>query len=113
MFALGKLGKLFFMAFGADMFAGQDCQISIVGFLVFAAVAISTGNVFCRVLAGSPVSHLSRGYLFMTGDTGVFRSLLSPATCCLINPDKEKTVEKAFQLTKDLSTHLRNQYKLL
>ena len=39
-------------------------------------------------------------------------SLLSPATCCLINPDKEKTVEKAFKLTKDLSTHLRNKYKL-
>jgi hypothetical protein len=31
------------------------------------------------------------------------QSLLSPATCCLINPDKEKTVEKAFILIKDLN----------
>ena len=28
------------------------------------------------------------------------RSMLSPATCCLINPDKEKTVEKAFKNDK-------------
>jgi len=26
------------------------------------------------------------------------RSMLSPATCCLINPDGEKTVEKAFRM---------------
>jgi len=39
-------------------------------------------------------------------------SLLSPATCCLINEDKEKTVEKAFQLTKALSHKFREKYKL-
>jgi hypothetical protein len=35
------------------------------------------------------------------------RSMLSPATCCLINPDREKTVEKAFAVTRDLSRRLR------
>jgi hypothetical protein len=28
--------------------------------------------------------------------------LISPATCCLVNQDKERTVEKAFQLTQNL-----------
>ena len=40
------------------------------------------------------------------------RSLLSPATCCLVNPDKEKTVEKAFKLTRELSAALREKYRL-
>jgi len=40
------------------------------------------------------------------------RSLLSPATCCLVNPDGEKTVEEAFHVIKDLSARLREKYKL-
>lgn len=40
------------------------------------------------------------------------RSLLSPATCCLVNPDKEKTVEKAFKMISRLSERLREKYKL-
>jgi hypothetical protein len=40
------------------------------------------------------------------------QSLLSPATCCLINPDKEKTVERAFQAVRDLSHLLRRRYRL-
>ena len=42
----------------------------------------------------------------------ISRSLLSPATCCLVNPDKEETVEKAFVLTNQLSVRLREKYKL-
>ena len=38
------------------------------------------------------------------------RSLLSPATCCLVNPDGEKTVEKAFRSIKTLSERLREKY---
>jgi len=41
------------------------------------------------------------------------RSLLSPATCCLINLDGEKTVEKAFAMVQELSTRLREKYRLL
>jgi len=41
------------------------------------------------------------------------RSLLSPATCCLVNPDREKTVEKAFKLTQELSVSLREKYRLI
>ena len=41
------------------------------------------------------------------------RSLLSPATCCLVNPDGEKTVEKAFQVIRRLSESLREKYRLL
>jgi hypothetical protein len=40
------------------------------------------------------------------------RSLLSPATCCLVNPDGEKTVEEAFHVIRDLSAKLREKYKL-
>ncbi len=40
------------------------------------------------------------------------RSLLSPATCCLVNPDGEKTVEEAFKVIKALSARLRAKYKL-
>ena len=40
-------------------------------------------------------------------------SMISPATCCLVNQDREKTVEKAFQLTNALSEDLREHYKLI
>ena len=41
------------------------------------------------------------------------RSMLSPATCCLVNPDGEKTVEEAFKMIKQLSERLREKYELL
>lgn len=41
------------------------------------------------------------------------RSLLSPATCCLVNPDGEKTVEKAFEMITSLSARLREKYRLI
>jgi hypothetical protein len=40
------------------------------------------------------------------------RSLLSPATCCLVNPDREKTVEAAFRMIKTFSERLRETYGL-
>lgn len=40
------------------------------------------------------------------------QSMLSPATCCLVNPDKEKTVDKAFASVRALSVMLREKYKL-
>ncbi len=40
------------------------------------------------------------------------RSMLSPATCCLINPDKEKTVERAFDAVLQISGRLREKYGL-
>lgn len=40
------------------------------------------------------------------------RSLLSPATCCLVNPDGEKTVEQAFQMIRNLSGRLRRRFNL-
>jgi len=38
--------------------------------------------------------------------------MLSPATCCLVNPDGEKTVEKAFETTIKLSQRLREKMNL-
>jgi hypothetical protein len=38
------------------------------------------------------------------------RSLLSPATCCLVNPDREKTVERAFAVIRDLSRQLKEKF---
>jgi len=40
------------------------------------------------------------------------RSLLSPATCCLVNPDREKTVEKAFDRIREISRRMRERYAL-
>ncbi|OPL16459.1 MAG: hypothetical protein AVO38_07820 [delta proteobacterium ML8_D] len=40
----------------------------------------------------------------------ISRSLISPATCCLVNPDGEKTVEKAFGVVKELSRRLKDRY---
>jgi len=40
------------------------------------------------------------------------KSMLSPATCCLVNPDREKTVEQAFQVVKELSSRLRSRFKV-
>jgi len=37
--------------------------------------------------------------------------MLSPATCCLVNPDAEKTVEKAFSVVNELSQRLREKYQ--
>lgn len=41
------------------------------------------------------------------------RSMLSPATCCLVNPDGERTVEKAFTTIRELSRRLREKNGLL
>jgi len=40
------------------------------------------------------------------------QSLLAPATCNLMNPDKEKTVGKAFEILKELSRKIRKKYGL-
>ena len=40
------------------------------------------------------------------------QSLLSPATCCLINPDREKTVAQAYTWLREVSHRLRDQYHL-
>jgi hypothetical protein len=42
----------------------------------------------------------------------VRQSLLAPATCNLMNPDKEKTVERAFDMLRELSRALREKYGL-
>jgi hypothetical protein len=40
----------------------------------------------------------------------VARSMLSPATCCLVNPDKERTVERAFAAVKQMADELKTKY---
>jgi hypothetical protein len=40
------------------------------------------------------------------------QGLIAPATCCLVNPDQGKTVEKAFDTVKRLSRHLQDKYGL-
>ncbi len=42
----------------------------------------------------------------------VSRSMLSPATCCLVNPDGISTVVKAFAVVKSLSETLRERFRL-
>ena len=40
------------------------------------------------------------------------QSLLAPATCNLLNPDKEETVERAFEVLRALSAKIRDKYGL-
>jgi hypothetical protein len=40
----------------------------------------------------------------------IAQSMLSPATCCLVNPDKERTVERAFATLKQLADVLKTKY---
>jgi len=40
----------------------------------------------------------------------IINGMLSPATCCLVNPDAEKTVEKAFSVVNELSQRLKEEY---
>ncbi len=40
------------------------------------------------------------------------QGMLSPATCCLVNPDGAKTVDKAFHVLDKLSTRMRKKYGL-
>jgi hypothetical protein len=42
----------------------------------------------------------------------VSRSLLSPATCCLVNADGERTVEAAFAMVRELSARMRERLAL-
>lgn len=46
-------------------------------------------------------------------DQLIAQSMISPATCCLVNQDKEQTVEHAFRLTNNLSRELREFYKVI
>jgi len=41
----------------------------------------------------------------------IARSMISPATCCLINPDKEGTVERAFAAVNQMADVLRMKYQ--
>jgi len=43
-------------------------------------------------------------------DRLIARSMISPATCCLVNPDGERTVERAFGAVKRISEVLRERY---
>ena len=43
----------------------------------------------------------------------VRQSLLAPATCNLMNVDKEMTVEKAFYVLRELSNKIREEYHLM
>lgn len=40
----------------------------------------------------------------------IARSMLSPATCCLVNPDRERTVERAFTAVNRVAEQLREKY---
>ena len=43
-------------------------------------------------------------------DQLIARSMLSPATCCLVNPDKERTVERAFAAMNRMADVLKTKY---
>ncbi|MGB8425711.1 MAG: hypothetical protein WCD88_08000, partial [Desulfobacterales bacterium] len=40
----------------------------------------------------------------------IARGMISPATCCLVNPDKERTVDRAFAAVNGMAEVLRTKY---
>ena len=38
-------------------------------------------------------------------------SMLSPATCCLVNPDRHATVDQAFAAVNKMAVELREKYR--
>ncbi len=42
----------------------------------------------------------------------VHQGMLAPATCCLVNPDRTETVDRAFGLLRAVSETLRERYRL-
>jgi len=73
------------------------------------------GNLLTTAMAVMPHTDVDRALseaLSLDLDFLLSRSLLSPATCCLVNPDGEKTVEKAFEMIGGLSRILREKYGL-
>ena len=40
----------------------------------------------------------------------IAQSMLSPATCCLVNPDRERTVERAFAAVNRMADLLKDKY---
>jgi hypothetical protein len=45
-------------------------------------------------------------------DRIMHQGLLAPATCCLVNPDRTETVERAFAMLSAISETLRERYRL-
>lgn len=43
-------------------------------------------------------------------DRMIAQSMLSPATCCLVNPDRERTVERAFAAVNQMADRLKEIY---
>jgi hypothetical protein len=42
----------------------------------------------------------------------VHQGMLAPATCCLVNPDRTETVERAFSVLRAVSETVRERYRL-
>jgi hypothetical protein len=41
----------------------------------------------------------------------IARSMLSAATCCLVNPDKERTMERAFAAVNQMADVIKTKYR--
>ncbi len=73
---------------------------------------------FERENASSLIKLIKETFTKISKDSGIkddeliSNSLISPATCCLINQDRDKTVEKAFNLLRKLSELLKEEYKV-
>lgn len=86
------------------------------GMLVWGIVPTGT-EFFEKENMGSLIGHIERVWQNLTKkgialEHLLASSLLSPATCCLVNPDKEKTVERAFAAIKRLSEVLKQKYNI-
>ena len=77
-------------------------QIHSYGLLIYGIPNMKLEKRLVEIWAALDKKGIDRDFLLS-------RSMLSPATCCLVNPDGEKTVEKAFEMTGELSLRLRDK----
>jgi len=77
---------------------------------------VPTGfEAFAQEEIPSLVQHLENVWQILRSkgvdlDKLIAQSMLSPATCCLVNPDKERTVERAFTAVNRIAEQLKNKY---
>ncbi len=74
----------------------------------------SVGHVFTRYKT-EVVDFLKNGSIIAWGiekDELLDRSWLAPSRCCLVNPDRTRSVEQSFRLLREIAEHFKIKYHL-
>jgi len=102
----------------ADIFSGYDTAIKKFldrGSIIVWGIVPTGFEAFAQEEVPSLVQRLESVWKILWSK-GVDReqliasSMISPATCCLVNPDKERTVERAFAAVNRMADELKAKY---